>query len=196
MDRTGLTRPSVHERSLTTAATSTRRDFKSNTFQRQSALLFNTNKWNEYSATQLEMFHLWQVCLYLKMFKKLTFQWRRSRIYMEKPDLTDLIFLCLHGQGPYLICATWEEKNWIGSLEPCCVNAAFGKLPTTITQVQTVFVPGFVVFGLHGVLQSLGTHFLATLVRWRAWPLSSPNSVPPGFCESHILKKSAANQSF
>ncbi len=93
---------------------------------------------------------------------------------MEKPDLTDLIFLCLHGQGPYLICATWEEKNWIGSLEPCCVNAAFGKLPTTITQVQTVFVPGFVVFGLHGVLQYLWTHFLATLVRWRAWPYLLP----------------------
>ncbi len=41
---------------LTTAATSTRRDFKINTAS--DRLLFNTNKQNEYSATQLERFHL------------------------------------------------------------------------------------------------------------------------------------------
>ncbi len=36
-------------------------------------LLFNTNERNEYSATQLEMFHFLQVCLYHEMFQKLTF---------------------------------------------------------------------------------------------------------------------------
>ncbi len=40
---------------LTTAATSTRRDFKINTAS--DRLLFNTNKLNEYSATQLERFN-------------------------------------------------------------------------------------------------------------------------------------------
>lgn len=43
-----------------------------------------------------------------------------------------------------------------------------------------MFVPDFVVSGLHGVLQSLWTHFLETSVRWRAWPISSPNSVADG----------------
>ncbi len=41
---------------LTTAATSTRHDFKTNIAS--DRLLFNTNKQNEYSATQLERFHL------------------------------------------------------------------------------------------------------------------------------------------
>lgn len=35
-----------------------------------------------------------------------------------------------------------------------------------------MFAPDFVVSGLRGVLQSLWTHFLATSVRWRAWPIS------------------------
>ncbi len=36
------------------------------------------------------------------------------------------VFSCLHGRGPYPICATWEgKKNGIGSLEPCSVNAAY-----------------------------------------------------------------------
>ncbi len=45
--RTGLKRSSVHKPSLTTAATSTQRDFKSNTFQRQIAFyLTQTNEIN------------------------------------------------------------------------------------------------------------------------------------------------------
>ncbi len=51
-------------------------------------LLFNTNERNEYSATQLEMFHLLQAYLYRKMFQKRTFRWRRSRIYGGISDLT------------------------------------------------------------------------------------------------------------
>jgi len=35
-----------------------------------------------------------------------------------------VIFSCLHICGSYLICATWEEKIGIGSLEPRNVNAA------------------------------------------------------------------------
>ncbi len=51
-------------------------------------LLFNTNKQNEYSATQLEMYHLLQVYLYHKMLQKLIFRWRRIRIYWGISDLT------------------------------------------------------------------------------------------------------------
>ncbi len=51
-------------------------------------LLFNTNKQNEYSATQLEMYHLLQVYLYHKMLQKLIFRWRRIRIYRAISDLT------------------------------------------------------------------------------------------------------------
>ncbi len=70
MEQTGLKRSSVHvPSSLTTAATSTQRDFKSN-ISASDRLLFNTNKRNYYSATQLEMFHLLQLCLYHEMFKK------------------------------------------------------------------------------------------------------------------------------
>ncbi len=70
MEQTGLKRSSLHEPpSLTTAATSTLRDFKSNTFQHQIAF-YLTNQRNEYSATQLEMFHLLQVCLYREVCKK------------------------------------------------------------------------------------------------------------------------------
>ncbi len=89
MERTGLKRSSVHEpSSLTKAATSTPRDFKSNTFQRQIAFyLTQTNKKNTL-VTQLEMFHLLQVCLYHEMFQKLTFRWRRSCIYRGISDLT------------------------------------------------------------------------------------------------------------
>ncbi len=119
-------------------------------------LLLNTNERNEYSATLLEIFHLLQVCLYCEMFQKLTFRWRRSRIYRGISDLSayraganarvwfisDLFlhmneawnrsenigvhvtFSCLRGRGPYPICATWEEKIGIGSLELCSVNAA------------------------------------------------------------------------
>ncbi len=49
---------------------------------------FNTNKQNEYSATQLKRFHLLQVCLYRETFQKLTFRWCMSRIYRGISDLT------------------------------------------------------------------------------------------------------------
>ncbi len=105
-------------------------------------LLFNTNKRNVYSATQLEMFNLF--CRYVCTAKRI-FQWRRSRFYRERYDLTAytadanalirfisdlfphmneawnrsenigiraIFFPCLHCRGPCPICATWEEKHW------------------------------------------------------------------------------------
>ncbi len=168
MERTELKRSSVHDpSSLTTAATSTQCDFNSNT-SASDRLLFNTNEQNEYSATQLEMFHLLQVCLYREMFKKRTFLWRRSRIYRGISDvsaytaganahiqfISDLFphmnwpeihvnFYCLHSRRLYPICATWEEKFGIGSLELCSVNVALLCTMCQCPRALILFNPDF-----------------------------------------------------
>ncbi len=122
----------------------------------QHHFLFNTNKQNEYSATQLERFHLLPVyvctakCYKNTLFDDVgvtfiggypicpltrqaqmhvsdsylifsTYEWGLKPIW-EYRNPCD--FSCLHGRGPYPICATWEDKIRFGSLEPCSVNAA------------------------------------------------------------------------
>ncbi len=117
-------------------------------------LLFNTNKRNVYSATQLEMFNLF--CRYVCTAKRI-FQWRRSPFYRERYDLTaytadaNARIRFISDLFPHMN-ETWNRSENIGiraiffpaytvvghvrsvphgrknigiwSLEPCSVNAA------------------------------------------------------------------------
>ncbi len=57
--------------------------------------------------------------------------WNRS-----ENNRIHVTFYCLHGRGPHPICATWEEKNWIGSLDLCSLNAALIKLDSDWRHIQ------------------------------------------------------------
>ncbi len=61
---------------------------------------------------------------------------------MNWPEIHVNVY-CLHGRGLYPICATWEEKIGIGSLELCSVNAALLCTMCQCPRALILFNPPF-----------------------------------------------------